>query len=254
MLIHPPFLYKYKYLPKAIHSEDDELMVERVIDIIKNHRIYLPLWSELNDPIEASSVYIQIAAAGGGTYRSLGRIHPVVGSRLDRYRVLSLADVPDCMPMWANYANDSAGVCLAFSTIGALGQVQPIVYTKTCFVVREPENFEEAVKETLLFKQISWSYEGEWRLVIPAETKFLTLDEQLCGVIIGKNAETKIHERILKACNENNVLCCDYQVIPGKGKMEFYPADIKVEPLYDWDYERDKIWPDGLPEFLSLSN
>ena len=47
----PELIYKYK----GIKTKEDFV---RTIDIIKNHRIYLPHYQELNDPLEGQVINI----------------------------------------------------------------------------------------------------------------------------------------------------------------------------------------------------
>ena len=88
MIIHPPELYKYK----PIVCETD---LERVLQIIDNHEIYIPSYHQLNDPLESAGAYISLAVPGAGNRAAMGEIGAVVDGYLSNYRILSFSSVPN---------------------------------------------------------------------------------------------------------------------------------------------------------------
>ena len=59
MHVRPQIVYKYK----SISTQTD---FNRVVDIIKSNRIYLPKPSMLNDPMEANALQVYLGCMGAG--------------------------------------------------------------------------------------------------------------------------------------------------------------------------------------------
>ena len=83
----PQKLFKYKSL-------EPRCAIDQVLDIINNERIYMPSYSELNDPAEGMAHYINLGIPGTGIHYSMGELHPLALSFVDSYGILSLTDNP----------------------------------------------------------------------------------------------------------------------------------------------------------------
>ena len=238
MVVHPPFLYKYKPLPEELSTEPDQEL-NYVLEILRDHKLYLPLRDELNDPMESSAVQFDLAVPGYSMEHANGVFPPLLKDQLDSFRILSLTDSPYITPMWANYANNSHGICIVFWTYGVLSDVQPVVYTSHPFSISEIEFppdrhkfFHEAVRNSLLFKEKSWDYEEEWRLITPSTQRYLDVsDNVITGVILGSNISNPISDLLIKACNEEHIPVYRAFTFPGIGKIEIYPAEISEKDL-----------------------
>ena len=260
MVVHPFFLYKYKPLPQRLLNEQDYKQLDYVLEILEDHKLYIPLRDELNDPMESSAVYVSLGIPGYGWAKECGMLHPTLKDTLDSFRILSLTDSPFITPMWANYANNSHGVCIMFQTYSVLSDVQPVVYTSHPFSVSEMNFpvgrrnfFHDAVRDSLLFKEKSWSYEEEWRLIAPSTQKYLDVsDNVIRGVILGSCISDEISEKLIKVCNKEKISCYRAFTLPGIGKIEIYPAEIKIDDLfYKTKSERCALWgPDRCSPFL----
>ena len=180
MIIHPFELYKYK----PILSLTD---LERILQIINNHEIYMPSYHQLNDPLESAGVYISLEVSGAGYQADMGEIGSAVEGYLSQYRILSFSSVPNSPLMWAHYANDYGGCCLIFRTQDTFNEVLPVVYTDIQMNIGEDElvqgkcDLDDAAHDSFLFKKKDWAYENEWRLIQKKEAGFLTYKQDEIG-------------------------------------------------------------------------
>ena len=171
----PEYLYKYK----GIQTKED---MDRAVDIIKNNRIYIPTRTQLNDPLECKYMpKMTFAVAGSWVTSSSHRVHGIVESVMDKYRILSLSADGENLQMWAHYANNYSGICIEFKNQGELAQVQPVKY------MYEPPRFKDLfepdasevdkwVRESYFIKSGGWSYESEYRILKPETKKYLGID------------------------------------------------------------------------------
>lgn len=184
------YLYKYRGL-----GDDDGEKLKRTLDIIENHRLYFPTRDGLNDPLEGMKQPIYFGYMGARRYIDLGLVQPQVKDYLNKFRILSLCAEGDNMQMWAHYANNYNGVCIAFKkNQGIFRAARQISYTnerlkyvefpdETC--ISEP-NEKNLIKNNLLSKSKNWRYEKEWRIIKKTDEQFLYFDkDDIAEVIIG---------------------------------------------------------------------
>lgn len=87
--------------------------------------------------------------------------------------ILSLTSAFQSLPMWAHYANNAAGFVVEFQGLGtvfrenetgSLNVLKPVKYYTDYIGM----TFDPATQDSLFFsKHQSWSYEHEWRVVLP---------------------------------------------------------------------------------------
>lgn len=224
MMIHPSELYKYK----PIASETD---LERVLQIINNHEIYIPSYHQLNDPLESAGAYISLAVAGAGNEAAMGEIGTIVDGYLSRYRILSFSSVPDSPLMWAHYANDYHGCCLIFRARKTFNEVLPVVYTDIQMLIHEDDfrsdkyDIDDAVHDSFLFKKKDWAYENEWRLIQKEKPGYLTYSsDELVGVLLGHKLEEDRAEQIIQSCRSHGIPYLKTKPAPRFSKIKFIPC------------------------------
>lgn len=127
--------------------------------------------------------------------------------------LLSLTERPDSSPMWAHYAENSAGFVIAFDTSseffrrGDRRQLQALHKVKY-FDGRMPEIMDDPFG-VFISKQSDWAYELEWRLYVDREqvsrVLYLNDDEVFLAsfpreavrrVILGTRASQALEERL----------------------------------------------------------
>lgn len=227
MLFRPSYVFKYKSLCSKVD-------LDRCKDIIENFRLYLSCTSELNDPMESGTAYIQLAFAGATLYSIAEMASPPVSEELKNFRVLSLSEQCNNPQMWAHYANNYNGICFAFNTKSALRDVEPVIYTNHRFIAHEDEvdDLSRYIHDSLLFKQKDWSNEYEWRIIRKQEEKFLSFEKHdLCGVIISHNPNQQDNRPFIKEfialCKEKEIPI--WQTHPTNTTVHIVPLNFEVE-------------------------
>jgi len=235
VILRPEILYKYK----AINSDKD---LNRLIEIIAGHHIYFPNLTKLNDPMEASAVRYYLAVAGSGYVHEAGKKHPIVLGHQEQFRILSFTAMPDSTQMWAHYANEYKGYCLAFSTKNTFDTVEPVIYSSLKFDYEAPspsEEFEHVIRESFLFKNTDWAYENEWRYIKKEDNDSIAFNsDELMGIIIGEKMDGEYQKQIIELCNDNNIPCFrTYTMDDGVG-INFLPAELDFGFYTAYDVEK----------------
>lgn len=144
----PKYLFKYK----AFRTSAD---IDRFFDVVKNNRIYMPNYKQLNDPLE-------------GTNAKMIGIDPKVRNKeREKWQILALSE--DCLlpTLWAYYAENYTGVCIGFKTRPAFESVIKVeyVYDQKSLKWDVPLFMDEDLKR----KNRCWFYEKEWRIIRSTE-------------------------------------------------------------------------------------
>jgi hypothetical protein len=112
-----------------------------------------------------------------GMFRSVPRLtlHNNYGAVIDSIfenkantGICSFSEVNDNAPMWAHYADDFKGICIAYNLPTLLDAVEQnaafvrVFYKETVPSVSQPS--PEEAKMILSYKNYGWRYEREWRM------------------------------------------------------------------------------------------
>ncbi len=132
---NPPLIYRFRPL--------DESVLERELIALSEGYLFAPLFSQMNDPMEA---FYEI---GGGEDQHLqtayfeprggdiNDIYRIFSEQIDKFAVVSFSDTYKNFPMWAYYASNFAGLCLEFDSaelsIGDLEneELHPVDYAES---------------------------------------------------------------------------------------------------------------------------
>lgn len=190
-------LYHYQDfdLTRALHAD-------RLVDILRNHRIYCSDPADFNDPWDckpyfdpalldvpanrAATAEALIANQKGGPQGNredqLLRTNPALLKAIvhrfsenqtafipKRWGVYCLSPDPSVTLMWSHYSRNHKGICLEFSLNNSKFQVaQKVRYQKEYppLLLHEPESY----LNMLLIKSDVWDYEEEFRLICPRFT------------------------------------------------------------------------------------
>jgi hypothetical protein len=152
------------------------LPLRRIFPFDESLRLALPDGPG-EDPTLVRQVNERIRAAFYDDLRD--RIATAVG-------VLSLSEVPDSLLMWAHYADEHRGFALGFDgghrffdrTLhgpDVARALRPVTYSERrprrylAAYLEDPEYlFESLAQDFYLTKSLEWSYEREWRMLLPA--------------------------------------------------------------------------------------
>ena len=220
----PPLLFKYR-------SVSTSLNLVRVIDIIKDKRLYVPVADSVNDPFE-----------GGNIDYLAEEDREAFESEVKKCRVLSLSK--DCFssPLWAHYSNGCTGICLGFSTFDTLSCAEELIYTNTIDKKQWwSVDKSDAVRRDFLYKNQDWKYESEYRIIRNTAEKsneYLSFEpHELKLVIFGEKMDKEI-KKCLKELVPSNVLTLDIKA--DKNRKRYYLT--KVESDDSIAYTLDELY------------
>lgn len=170
----PKLVFKYK-------SVSSDIDLDRLCDIIKNNRIYMPLLKDLNDPLESANSYLDgISEEDREEY-------------FKDYRVLALSADPFLPTLWAYYADNYKGVCLGFWSNHNFSAIKEVVYHKS------QERIVWEIDSSDLYKKgEAWKHEAEYRIVRKdKDNTYLKFEqEDLACVIFGCNIDSEVRGHI----------------------------------------------------------
>jgi hypothetical protein len=203
-------LYKYRSMamPEA---------KEHTLDIIDNSRLYCPPPTSLNDPFECQAAISFDAPTDIKNERAKQRLMkeepwlldadarkmaPEKWREVERngtarlrewllndFGVISFSMRNDDLLMWSHYAGRHNGICVEFhcthgSHLDFFGQVQQVRYSEQLpsvnfYTTPSPQN----AVDLILTKAKDWSYEQEWRMVVPDAKRSSNYVELPPGII-----------------------------------------------------------------------
>lgn len=94
-------------------------------------------------------------------------------------------------PMWAHYAADHRGICVQLDTTQdeLFLLINKVEYSSQFPTLTVPHSSEQN-KEYFRFKSVEWSYEREWRVIVPHNRFSIELrPPAIAGVILGARAD-----------------------------------------------------------------
>ncbi len=205
----------------------------RLCPVILEHRIYVPLAAQLNDPndcrprlrplsedemvlflrtdylnrnpIPALDLLETHTARIRSNIRSKGlewfnrELSQILNKGMEKFRVYSLTKRFDNLSLWAKYAADHTGYCLEFVNEGPLFAEHTFEVSYEDYAPFEVLDPEKRDARFLVHKRPEWSNEEEIRLVRardsdPPETK---IDPRwLTRIILGKDMKEDIRKQI----------------------------------------------------------
>lgn len=194
------FTHLYHYQDFDLNSSNDH--AGRLLDILRNHRIYCSNPANFNDPwdckpffdpallddpdVRRASAEALISTRTGGQELDnvddrlrrdpdfLKFIFPKFSANLSefittRWGVYCLTPEPDSTLMWSHYARNHKGICLEFSARdNKFAMATQILYQKEYpqFLLHDPNS----TNIMLIVKSDEWAYEKEFRLICPRFT------------------------------------------------------------------------------------
>ncbi|MBQ6319053.1 MAG: DUF2971 domain-containing protein [Lachnospiraceae bacterium] len=234
----PLFIYKYK-------SIASKLDLVRLLDTIKNNRIYMPRYKQLNDPLEGEVVNIEIEGYAGISMKiAADEEEPIIANVKDDFRILSFSSEYENPQLWAHYANDYDGVCLCFSTDNTFRDIEELEYCnkRDDVYAENDEILRSLVRKSFYKKNDGWGYEKEWRLVKETSEDYLQYgSHELKGVILGHNISEEIRSFIIDNINDNIMIMrtiIGHRSFRVKILPEDYEYDYDGSPLCGLDMDR----------------
>ena len=183
----PSTLYRYRSLAGDGFKHTQDIFLRK--------RLYLPVYSTLNDPAEGFFRNPgKLEYKDGGWYAA----HNPLQRLSENVRVLCFTE--DCLNplMWAHYADSHRGICIGFRT-AAFQRVRPIQYPSRVPDLDPALPPDEKRTKAFFTKRAAWAYEREWRVVETEETDFLPLkDGDITQVIFGERTSRADREWVFE--------------------------------------------------------
>lgn len=110
---------------------------------------------------------------------------------LDAMGVFSASRDPRNELIWTHYADEHRGICIQFATFQdeLFLLAKRVAYGKEFPKLLLPAPDGQALQEHYLIKSAAWSYENEWRVVVPLNSCAIALrPATVSGIIIGSRA------------------------------------------------------------------
>lgn len=172
------------------------------IEALREDYIFCPRFDELNDAsklLQRSRRYPTIAAKLEEKAKALG--------------VASFTETPLFEPMWAYYADNFKGICIAYSLSRLLKslpdqcQLARMGYNETPPLLSAlASDLDERARAVLCAKTVRWSHEREWRLFAPTRGPVKYADSKsVRGVYLGKRMLKSTRDRVLKELDKRKI-------------------------------------------------
>ncbi len=164
----------------------------------------------------------------------------------DNVGILSLSEIPDHELMWSHYADSHRGLVLCFDEQHNFFNRRRSENDEFYFV-RKVHYFDGSATSLvtidgdalLVTKGTKWSYEREWRMLVPLKdaTRSLTVgsdavhlfafpSEAIKGIILGANATTSTEELVGKILNDHPEL---HHVQLSRALIDYNARTVKVK-------------------------
>ncbi|PRD41362.1 hypothetical protein C5748_21995 [Phyllobacterium phragmitis] len=187
----PMRLYRYRPLGDK---------TDREIDAILKKFIYCPKFSDMNDPMEGmhrESLNYIIKGRSRNEREDIQQAKNKLG-------IASLSEVYDHEPMWAHYASNFRGMCVAYTTSKLLKAfpshfdfVRMSYNEDPPVLLADRKTIIDKAKLTLSSKSVRWMSEREWRLITPGYGA-AHYDDIKCvfRIYLGSRVEAKIEKKV----------------------------------------------------------
>lgn len=156
----------------------------------------------------------------------------------DAVRVVCLSEVYDSLLMWSHYAQNHMGYCIEYNfeeTDIFYKHLYPVIYTKDRYSISENDltnENKEFIRKSTCYKAEVWSYEKEWRIVIPNINKvmpkevehpneeyILDLKNNIKAIYLGAKISDKFKDKMIQFGKTNNVEIYKMILSPKKYKL-----------------------------------
>jgi Protein of unknown function (DUF2971) len=187
--ILPHYLYRYRPLT--------DRNLSREIDAIKEQYIWLSTYRALNDPMEG----FYKASRGLKADRAFDKVTQALLSAKADVGICSFSDTREDELMWAHYASNYAGICVAYRPRYLIDGLPPEIHlirlgyglTPPRISGLEADDLQIAVRKVLSHKKSNWGSEREWRVLgAPGQ---LNISSKGCIKEVYLGARIKLHHR-----------------------------------------------------------
>lgn len=221
----PKLIFKYKSL-SGVKSRDYTL------DILKNHRLFLPKRCDLNDPMEGCYTPVFCGIAGASIYESTDEESYFLKEERDKYKILSFSATCFSPQMWAYYTDSYTGICVGFKNTKSFKNLTKVKYTnKRRIPINNPIDLDSIVRADYRLKHIDWSHEREWRIIKETEEDYLYFsDTDIACIIVGLRTNISDIEEIKKLIPKEVPI---FRAVVGSNSFRIRLLELEYQNIYD---------------------
>lgn len=214
MSIKPPSSL-FRYRPVG-----DDATLARELSAIRDSYLYAPLFSQMNDPMEAfyetgGPIDAVIEALFPNPGHKLQELYTMLADLVGKFALVSFSSTPKDLPLWAYYASNFAGMCLEFDTakLGIGGfkneKLRPVTYASDALppltVADLTKSNMDALIARITRKRLEWAHEKEWRYVVGEAGPRYYLDSALRRIFLGPRMPAEHAQAVRDAVQHRDV-------------------------------------------------
>lgn len=173
--------YKNAYVPKILfkyYSFSESMKCQKLLTIV-NNQLWLSGWRDFNDPFELQAVYAckELYEMDGGNPELASSAYNAAQVRAilnrESFRITSYSECCDSVPMWAYYADNHKGICMAYRVQNP-DKIFPVSYLEDKlpsfipeYMYSYPVSQKVILRLSVLYaiKHKSWQHEKEYRVI-----------------------------------------------------------------------------------------
>jgi hypothetical protein len=206
--VQPQKLYRYRSLRSLKRFE-------RELKALEEGHIFCAAYDTLNDPMEgvfrSSKVFRE-----SDNYRDTRR---AIVDNKTQIGMSSFSEVHDHELMWAHYADQYRGICIAYSfakLLDSLGDDVSFVrmyYNEMVPIIRHSrQEPADVAKMVLSYKNYRWLYEREWRMFAPLGKAPYADKSCVARVYLGSRIASDKRNKIIRAMNSLEIETYDMKI------------------------------------------
>ncbi|MBA2858331.1 hypothetical protein HNP93_001032 [Methanococcus maripaludis] len=226
---------KYENMPEKLYRYRP--IKNKFLKELKNGNIWISSADNLNDPFECmykigSSAFLEIYAKAHGIApspeikietenicRSLLENDKSIESLKKSTYICCFSEFNDSKLMWSHYADGHKGFCIEYDFKNEQTEEEliyslfPIIYREELFdlvphLLRN-DNPNPLIEIYLaMFKEISWSYEHEWRIIFPEHFEYGSGPKKgpvITAIYMGSNITESNKKKLIKIAKEKDI-------------------------------------------------
>ena len=185
----PNTLYRYRSLANF----------ERELETLQQNYIYCGDYSKLNDPMEG---IFDLGSTLAETQASRS-VKQAISALTADVGIGSFCEAHDNELMWAHYADQFKGICIAYNFRQLLSELPDDVYfTRMNYAERMPivgvsrQDPEVLALRVLSYKNYRWVYEREWRMFGPKGPIYYKTAKSLRRVYLGHRVPAAVRKKL----------------------------------------------------------
>ncbi len=196
----PLRLYRYRSLENG--------KIDRELDAVRNGYLYCSEYKRLNDPMEG----LFTSSRSLSRKRRYKEILDAIVDKKNEIGICSFSEVYNHELMWAHYASQFKGVCIAYNLSLLCKRLpQNVAFVRMYYNEKIPtigntnKTPKELARMVLSYKNYKWLYEREWRML--GRSGELSYQDTDCvtRVYLGSRIDPDHRDRIITALSPTGI-------------------------------------------------